>query len=73
MRGTTNTLTIGERVAWYRYRRGLSQEVLAGLIGRGNSSPRQSAKARSAIRSRAVGTDSIRGGRPAPLSWRNSR
>ncbi|MEV2242722.1 helix-turn-helix transcriptional regulator [Micromonospora sp. NPDC049891] len=33
MRGTT-TLTIGERVAWYRRRRGLSQEVLAGLIGR---------------------------------------
>ncbi|TBL30041.1 XRE family transcriptional regulator [Verrucosispora sp. SN26_14.1] len=34
MPGTTNTLTIGERVAWYRRRRGLSQEVLAGLIGR---------------------------------------
>ncbi|MEU3455736.1 helix-turn-helix transcriptional regulator [Micromonospora sp. NPDC006766] len=34
MNGTTNTLTIGERVAWYRRRRGLSQEVLAGLIGR---------------------------------------
>ncbi|WP_232433829.1 helix-turn-helix domain-containing protein [Salinispora arenicola] len=34
MRGTTTTLTIGERVAWYRRRRGLSQEVLAGLIGR---------------------------------------
>ncbi|MCW3843904.1 helix-turn-helix domain-containing protein [Micromonospora yasonensis] len=34
MRPTTNTLTIGERVAWYRRRRGLSQEVLAGLIGR---------------------------------------
>ncbi|WP_326563419.1 helix-turn-helix domain-containing protein [Micromonospora peucetia] len=34
MRGRTNNLTIGERVAWYRYRRGLSQEVLAGLIGR---------------------------------------
>ncbi|MEU8286917.1 helix-turn-helix domain-containing protein [Micromonospora sp. NPDC048905] len=30
----TNTLTIGERVGWYRRRRGLSQEVLAGLIGR---------------------------------------
>ncbi|MEU0156357.1 helix-turn-helix domain-containing protein, partial [Micromonospora fulviviridis] len=30
----TDTLTIGERVAWYRRRRGLSQEVLAGLIGR---------------------------------------
>jgi transcriptional regulator with XRE-family HTH domain len=29
-----NTFTIGERVAWYRRRRGMSQEVLAGLIGR---------------------------------------
>ncbi|WFE21629.1 helix-turn-helix transcriptional regulator [Solwaraspora sp. WMMD937] len=28
------SLTIGERVAWYRRRRGLSQEVLAGLVGR---------------------------------------
>jgi|SRR4051794_24190164 ribosome-binding protein aMBF1 (putative translation factor) len=27
-------MTIGERVAWYRTRRGLSQEVLAGLVGR---------------------------------------
>lgn len=27
-------MTIGERVAWYRRRRGLSQEVLAGLVGR---------------------------------------
>lgn len=34
MRGMPNTLTIGERVAWYRRRRGLSQEVLAGLVGR---------------------------------------
>ena len=34
MRGMTNNLTIGERVAWYRRRRGLSQEVLAGLVGR---------------------------------------
>jgi transcriptional regulator with XRE-family HTH domain len=34
MRGMTTKLTIGERVAWYRRRRGLSQEVLAGLIGR---------------------------------------
>ncbi|WP_092557709.1 helix-turn-helix domain-containing protein [Actinoplanes derwentensis] len=30
----TMKLTIGERVAWYRRRRGLSQEVLAGLVGR---------------------------------------
>ncbi|WP_405114082.1 helix-turn-helix domain-containing protein [Micromonospora sp. NBC_01405] len=33
MRGTPNNLTFGERVAWYRYRRGVSREVLAGLIG----------------------------------------
>jgi transcriptional regulator with XRE-family HTH domain len=30
----TENLTVGERVAWYRRRRGMSQEVLAGLIGR---------------------------------------
>jgi transcriptional regulator with XRE-family HTH domain len=30
----TTNLTIGERVAWYRRRRGISQEVLAGLVGR---------------------------------------
>lgn len=34
MRGMSENLTIGERVAWYRRRRGLSQEVLAGLVGR---------------------------------------
>jgi transcriptional regulator with XRE-family HTH domain len=30
----TNNLTIGERVAWYRRRRGMSQEVLADMVGR---------------------------------------
>ena len=30
----TETLTIGDRVAFYRRGRGQSQEVLAGLIGR---------------------------------------
>ncbi|MCW7942108.1 XRE family transcriptional regulator [Streptomyces hygroscopicus] len=30
----TTNLTIGERVAWYRRRRGMSQEVLAGRVGR---------------------------------------
>ncbi|MFE7959571.1 helix-turn-helix domain-containing protein [Streptomyces sp. NPDC057413] len=30
----TTNLTIGERVAWYRRRRGMFQEVLAGLVGR---------------------------------------
>src|SRR6266568_4947518 len=34
MRGMTNTLTIGERVAWYRRRRGVSQEILASIVGR---------------------------------------
>lgn len=34
MRGMTNDLTVGERVAWYRRRRGMSQEALAGLAGR---------------------------------------
>lgn len=34
MRGMTTNLTIGERVAWYRRRRGMSQDVLAGLVGR---------------------------------------
>ncbi|GGS84445.1 helix-turn-helix domain-containing protein [Streptomyces griseoviridis] len=34
MRGITTNLTIGERVAWYRRRREISQEVLAGLVGR---------------------------------------
>ncbi|MGW6309513.1 helix-turn-helix domain-containing protein [Streptomyces niveus] len=34
MRGITENLTIGERVSWYRRRRGLSQEVLAGLVRR---------------------------------------
>lgn len=30
----TDDMTIGERVAFYRQRRGLTQEVLAGLVGR---------------------------------------
>jgi len=34
MRGMIETLTIGDRVAFYRRRRGQSQEVLAGLVGR---------------------------------------
>jgi transcriptional regulator with XRE-family HTH domain len=34
MRETGQDLTIGERVAWYRTRRGLSQAVVAGLVGR---------------------------------------
>lgn len=34
MRGMTNSLTIGERVAWYRRRRGMSQEILSSIVGR---------------------------------------
>lgn len=34
MRGMTDDMTIGERVAFYRQRRGLTQTVLAGLVGR---------------------------------------
>src|SRR5690349_20367849 len=34
MRGMTDRLGIGERVKWYRLRRGLSQEVLADRVGR---------------------------------------
>jgi transcriptional regulator with XRE-family HTH domain len=30
----TTTVSLGRRIAWYRQRRGLSQEVLAGLVGR---------------------------------------
>ncbi len=34
MKGTTNYLTPGERVAYYRRRRGYTREVLAGLVGK---------------------------------------
>jgi transcriptional regulator with XRE-family HTH domain len=34
MRGMTEQMTIGERIAFYRRRRGQSQLVLAGLVGR---------------------------------------
>jgi len=34
MRGAGDPLTVGERVAFYRRRRGLSQATLAGLVGR---------------------------------------
>ena len=34
MRGLADTLSVGERIAWYRQRCGMSQEVLAGLVGR---------------------------------------
>ncbi len=34
MRGMTDGMTIGERVAFYRQRRGMPQTILAGLVGR---------------------------------------
>ena len=34
MRGAGEQFTVGERVAFYRLRRGLTQRVLAGLVGR---------------------------------------
>jgi len=34
MRGLDEQMSIGDRVAWYRRRRGISQEVLAGTVGR---------------------------------------
>jgi transcriptional regulator with XRE-family HTH domain len=34
VRGMTDSMTIGQRVAFYRRRRGLTQSVLAGLTGR---------------------------------------
>lgn len=34
MQGMTDEMTIGQRVAFYRRRRGLSQDVLAGLVGK---------------------------------------
>ncbi len=37
MKGVSNPMTIGERVAYYRRRRGLSQVTLADLVGRTES------------------------------------
>src|SRR3954462_5048576 len=34
MRGLGQDMTIGQRVAWYRARRGLTQAVLAGMVAR---------------------------------------
>lgn len=33
MKGATVELTIGERISWYRRRRGISQKVLAEFVG----------------------------------------
>jgi transcriptional regulator with XRE-family HTH domain len=37
VKGVSNSLTIGERVAYYRRRRGLSQVTLSELVGRTES------------------------------------
>lgn len=34
MRGAGDNMAIGERIAFYRQRRGLTQAVLAGMVGR---------------------------------------
>ena len=34
MRGVGDQFSVGERIAFYRRRRGLTQAVLAGLVGR---------------------------------------
>ncbi|MGH4033201.1 helix-turn-helix domain-containing protein [Actinomycetota bacterium Odt1-20B] len=76
----TQHLTIGERVAWYRHRRGMSQEVLAGLVGRtadwlGKAENNRIELDRlSVIRSLAYALDVSVGdliGEPTLLEWSN--
>ncbi|PKV99580.1 helix-turn-helix protein [Amycolatopsis echigonensis] len=78
MRGMTENLTIGERVAWYRRRRGMSQEALAGLVGRTGEWLRKAENNRaeldrlSVIRRLADALDVALGdliGEPALLDW----
>jgi transcriptional regulator with XRE-family HTH domain len=74
----TEKLTIGERVAWYRRRRGMSQEVLAGLVGRTADWLQKAENNRieldrlSVIRSLALALDVSIGdliGEPVLLDW----
>lgn len=78
MRGMSENLTIGERVAWYRRRRGMSQEALAGLVGRTDEWLRKAENNRmeldrlSVIRRLADALDVSLGdliGEPALLDW----
>jgi transcriptional regulator with XRE-family HTH domain len=78
VRGTGRDLTIGERVAWYRRRRGLSQEVLAGLVGRTGDwlgkieNGRANLERLSVIKSLADALDVSVGdllGEPAVMDW----
>jgi transcriptional regulator with XRE-family HTH domain len=76
--GMAENLTIGERVSWYRRRRGMSQEVLAGLIGRTGDWLQRAENNRiqldrlSVIRSLAEALDISLGdliGEPTLLDW----
>lgn len=78
MRGSGRDLTIGQRVAWYRARRGLSQEVLAGLVGRTTDwlskveNGRANLERLSVIKSLADALDVTIGdllGEPALMDW----
>jgi transcriptional regulator with XRE-family HTH domain len=74
-------MTIGERVAWYRRRRGLSQEVLAGLVARTTDwlskveNGRANLDRLSVIKSLADALDVTVGdllGEPAVVEWAGS-
>lgn len=78
MRGMTDDMTTGERVAFYRQRRGLSQKVLAGLVGRTEDWLRKvehdvlPLDRLSVLRSLAVSLDISLGdliGEPVLMSW----
>jgi transcriptional regulator with XRE-family HTH domain len=71
-------MTIGERVAWYRHRRGRSQEVLAGMVGRTTDwlskveNGRANLERLSVIKALADALDVTLGdllGEPAILDW----
>src|SRR3954454_16533781 len=71
-------MTIGQRVAWYRARRGLTQEVLAGMGGRTNDwlgkieNGRANLERLSVIKSLADALDVTVGdllGEPSVMDW----
>ena len=81
MRGLGQDMTIGERVAWYRTRRGLTQEVLAGMVGRTDDwlskieNGRANLERLSVIKALADALDVTVGdllGEPAILDWNAS-
>lgn len=78
MRGLGQDMTIGERVAWYRTRRGLTQEVLAGMVSRTDDwlskveNGRANLERLSVIKALADALDVTVGdllGEPAVLDW----